>query len=164
MLSHIQGNNPHGLTDLEFCGADTQHMFTMKENDWGFNQFMTQRQLTSPAEGFILNDTVIIEVHIRLERFESYFYNSKKETGHVGLKNQGATCYMNSLLQTLYNLNHFRKARLFSATITDHLLVLKLSILHLLPCIVRGVDKRAAPLPWLHALRAFRVSMDAQDP
>ena len=26
-------------------------------------------------------------------------WDSKKETGHVGLKNQGATCYINSLLQ-----------------------------------------------------------------
>ena len=26
---------------------------------------------------------------------------SKKHTGYVGLKNQGATCYMNSLLQVL---------------------------------------------------------------
>ncbi len=38
-------------------------------------------------------------------------YDSKKETGYVGLKNQGATCYMNSLLQTLYNINLFRKVR-----------------------------------------------------
>ena len=26
-------------------------------------------------------------------------WDSKKHTGYVGLKNQGATCYMNSLLQ-----------------------------------------------------------------
>ena len=37
-------------------------------------------------------------------------YDSKKETGMVGLKNQGATCYLNSLLQSLYFTNAFRKA------------------------------------------------------
>ncbi|XVF19574.1 hypothetical protein REPUB_Repub11eG0122800 [Reevesia pubescens] len=36
--------------------------------------------------------------------------DSMKETGYVGLKNQGATCYMNSLLQTLYHIPYFRKA------------------------------------------------------
>uniref|UniRef100_A0A0A9YDN4 Ubiquitin carboxyl-terminal hydrolase 7 n=1 Tax=Lygus hesperus TaxID=30085 RepID=A0A0A9YDN4_LYGHE len=37
-------------------------------------------------------------------------WDSKKHTGYVGLKNQGATCYMNSLLQTLYFTNELRKA------------------------------------------------------
>ncbi|EAY06298.1 Clan CA, family C19, ubiquitin hydrolase-like cysteine peptidase [Trichomonas vaginalis G3] len=35
--------------------------------------------------------------------------SSKDETGFVGLHNQGATCYLNSLLQTLYTLPAFRK-------------------------------------------------------
>ena len=39
-----------------------------------------------------------------------YSYDSKKETGMVGLKNQGATCYLNSLLQSLYFTNLFRKS------------------------------------------------------
>lgn len=37
-------------------------------------------------------------------------YDSKKETGMVGLRNQGATCYLNSLLQSLYFTNAFRQA------------------------------------------------------
>ena len=36
-------------------------------------------------------------------------WDSKKHTGYVGLKNQGATCYMNSLLQTLFFTNQLRK-------------------------------------------------------
>lgn len=38
-----------------------------------------------------------------------YRWDSKKHTGYVGLKNQGATCYMNSLLQTLFFTNQLRK-------------------------------------------------------
>jgi len=42
--------------------------------------------------------------------FINFFsWDSKKLTGFVGLKNQGATCYMNSLLQTLYFTNKLRK-------------------------------------------------------
>lgn len=31
-------------------------------------------------------------------------------TGHVGLYNQGATCYMNSLFQSLFFTNIYRKS------------------------------------------------------
>jgi len=46
-----------------------------------------------------------------MQRDERYAYDSRKETGHVGLKNQGATCYMNSLMQYLYHLPCLRKVR-----------------------------------------------------
>ena len=34
-----------------------------------------------------------------MQREERHAHDSRRETGRVGLKNQGATCYMNSLLQ-----------------------------------------------------------------
>ena len=50
-------------------------------------------------------------------------YDSKTETGMVGLKNQGATCYLNSLLQSLYFTNAFRKVRAVTGTIVCFLYV-----------------------------------------
>jgi len=62
------------------------------------------------------NDTANITAYVRVVEDETGVlwhnfnnYDSKKETGYVGLKNQGATCYLNSLLQSLYFTNAFRK-------------------------------------------------------
>eukprot|EP01065_Artemidia_motanka_P010901 TRINITY_DN1585_c0_g1_i1.p1 TRINITY_DN1585_c0_g1~~TRINITY_DN1585_c0_g1_i1.p1 ORF type:complete len:1185 (+),score=312.19 TRINITY_DN1585_c0_g1_i1:66-3620(+) len=35
-------------------------------------------------------------------------YNSRQMTGFIGIRNQGATCYLNSLLQCLFYLSYFR--------------------------------------------------------
>lgn len=62
------------------------------------------------GKGYLLNDTLIVEAEVTVRKMLDYWsYDSKKETGFVGLKNQGATCYMNSLLQTLYHIPYFRK-------------------------------------------------------
>ncbi len=89
--------------------TDTSHTFNGDQNDWGFNQFLILSDVRN--NGFLINDTIIIKVCIRTTHYEPY--NSKKETGFVGLKNQGATCYMNSLLQTLYNINRLRQVCVF---------------------------------------------------
>ncbi|KAK9279617.1 hypothetical protein L1049_013296 [Liquidambar formosana] len=90
---------------------DTQHQFNARESDWGFTSFMPLSELYDPSRGYLVNDTCIIEAEVAVRRVVDYWtYDSKKETGYVGLKNQGATCYMNSLLQTLYHIPYFRKA------------------------------------------------------
>ncbi|XP_052184998.1 ubiquitin C-terminal hydrolase 13-like isoform X2 [Diospyros lotus] len=90
---------------------DTQHQFNARESDWGFTSFMGLSDLYDPCRGYLLNDTCIVEAEVIVRRVVDYWaYDSKKETGFVGLKNQGATCYMNSLLQFLYHIPYFRKA------------------------------------------------------
>ncbi|KAH9610514.1 hypothetical protein KSS87_011420 [Heliosperma pusillum] len=90
---------------------DTQHQFNARESDWGFTSFMALSELYDPSRGYLVNDTIIIEAEVAVRKIVDYWsYDSKKETGFVGLKNQGATCYMNSLLQTLFHIPYFRKA------------------------------------------------------
>lgn len=87
-----------------------QHVFYSKENDWGFSHFLSWADITDPEKGFVKDDTIILEVWVSADAPHGVSWDSKKHTGYVGLKNQGATCYMNSLLQTLFFTNQLRKA------------------------------------------------------
>ncbi|XP_075231892.1 ubiquitin-specific protease 7 isoform X3 [Lycorma delicatula] len=92
-----------------FC-RKIQHLFYCKENDWGFSHFMAWADVLDPDKGYIKDDCITLEVHVVADAPHGVSWDSKKHTGYVGLKNQGATCYMNSLLQTLYFTNELRKA------------------------------------------------------
>ncbi|XVE68556.1 hypothetical protein DITRI_Ditri09bG0077400 [Diplodiscus trichospermus] len=90
---------------------ERQRQFNACESDWGFTSFMPLGELYDPSKGFLVNDTCIVEADVAVYKVADYWsHDSKKETGYVGLKNQGATCCMNSLLQTLYHIPYFRKA------------------------------------------------------
>jgi ubiquitin carboxyl-terminal hydrolase 7 len=97
------------------------HRFTKEEGDWGFTRFVELRKLFNvqwdkSGRPMVENDAANMTAYVRVVKDETGVlwhnfqnYDSKKETGYVGLKNQGATCYLNSLLQSLYFTNAFRK-------------------------------------------------------
>ncbi|RZC81910.1 hypothetical protein C5167_044485 [Papaver somniferum] len=85
------------------------YKFSAQHIDLGHTRFMPLGELNDPDKGYIVEDTCIIEAEVKIMP-DDWTYDSRKETGYVGLKNQGATCYMNSLLQTLYHIPYFRKA------------------------------------------------------
>ncbi|CCU83061.1 Ubiquitin carboxyl-terminal hydrolase [Blumeria hordei DH14] len=105
-----------------FVHNTANHRFTKDEGDWGFTRFVELRKLwnvpwdnqnnyLAPGERAILTAYVRHvkdETGVLWHNFQNY--DSKQETGYVGLKNQGATCYLNSLIQSLYFTNAFRKA------------------------------------------------------
>ncbi|RKF53412.1 Ubiquitin carboxyl-terminal hydrolase 21 [Golovinomyces cichoracearum] len=105
-----------------FIHNTANHRFTKDEGDWGFTRFVELRKLWNvpwDAQNNFLapNEKAIMTAYVRCVKDETGVlwhnfqnYDSKQETGYVGLKNQGATCYLNSLLQSLYFTNAFRKA------------------------------------------------------
>lgn len=104
-----------------FSTSQAHHRFTAEEMDWGFTRFNEFRKLAVPMDNrtrpIIEDDQAVVSAYVRVLKdptgvlWHNFVnYNSKKETGFVGMKNQGATCYMNSLLQSLYLTNYYRRA------------------------------------------------------
>lgn len=89
----------------------SKHAFSAEANDWGFNQFIPLSTVMDENEGFLVDDTILVRVEVQVGFFDlAEGHESRKKTGYVGILNQGATCYMNSLLQTMFNINVLRKA------------------------------------------------------
>lgn len=98
----------------------SQHRFSSNETDWGFGNFVELSSLFSLGKMFkhpLISDNKVnftiyirgIKDHTGVLWHNFINYDSKKETGFVGINNQGATCYLNSLLQSYYFTSLFRK-------------------------------------------------------
>ncbi|GAB0496854.1 hypothetical protein MMPV_008175 [Pyropia vietnamensis] len=101
-----------GSTAVAEVIKEATHNFSLREADWGFRDFVKlsairgRKQLRFEARVTLTNATPYTAAHSSW----APAWDSRKETGFVGFKNQGATCYLNSLLQTLYCLSAFRRA------------------------------------------------------
>ena len=103
----------------------SHHRFTKNETDWGFSSLIELRQLEqvnnprnqSSMYAILENNKLNITGFVRViddsstgVLWHSFLdYDSKANTGYVGLNNQGATCYLNSLLQSYFTTKLFRK-------------------------------------------------------
>jgi ubiquitin carboxyl-terminal hydrolase 7 len=48
--------------------VETQHQFNARESDWGFVKFMPLCDLFDPASGYLVNDTLIVQVDVKVTR------------------------------------------------------------------------------------------------
>ena len=109
------GDNPLGIPILfrvNVLDKDSNiHHTRLSPNDntIGYNDFIQLPEIPLPNAQIHFQFTTIHDpTHILFHNFNNY--DSKLATNCVGLTNQGATCYLNSLLQSLYATKIFYSA------------------------------------------------------
>ncbi|KAL0221664.1 hypothetical protein RCL1_001518 [Eukaryota sp. TZLM3-RCL] len=126
----------YDLHDLHFIIQNVNHSnnfvlktsraFTTAGSDWGYEKTISLSTVLDPKAGYLQNGSITFEVKIFSPRADDTNINSmythssysmtkwkddsRERTGQLGLKNSGATCYLNALLQSLFHTNAFRKA------------------------------------------------------
>lgn len=135
MFSPLRGSSTTSLKASALAAAKEQkeainghsnyvfHRFCADEADWGFNQFCPVNAFKNgiPELGTVpltnSDGLTCLIVKIRVVKDSTGVlwhnfsnYDSKAVTGFVGLLNQGATCYMNSFVQSIFLTNAFRSA------------------------------------------------------
>nr|VZI41838.1 unnamed protein product [Spirometra erinaceieuropaei] len=79
----------------------------------------SHNDVDAAAAGGGFYDTLVLQAHVYADAPHGVDWDSKRFTGFVGLRNQGATCYMNSLLQAFFFTNELRRAVFLMPTESD---------------------------------------------
>jgi len=104
VVNHQKKNNTNFKHRTSFCGLNGD-TFSKEHTDWGFNLLLDHRELTE-SSGFLDEEGALV---IRATLIPVRPAHGPP-TGKVGLENHGATCYLNSLLQTLFMTKRLRLA------------------------------------------------------
>lgn len=52
----------------------TNHVYTSKENDWGYSCFMTWADILDESQGYIKEDKVVLEIHVKADPPKNILY------------------------------------------------------------------------------------------
>ena len=87
---------------------DADHNFNVRAQDWGFREFVQLADLATRAPASSTTTSCrSSRASASSRRSTGGTGTRRRRRGTSGLKNQGATCYMNSLLQTLMHIPYF---------------------------------------------------------
>lgn len=106
----LQENHQVSFTIQTIGGKKTKkesstYPFSPTIKNRGFYKFIPLDDIDS----YTVNGKINFEIDIKFNPPKSGNTNLRKEVGHVGLRNQGATCYLNSALECLFHICAFRK-------------------------------------------------------
>ena len=90
------------------------HTFSQNAKSIGFSSQVTKQEFPEVVRNTTFSDGFTTGIQIRFtiknDTMSSQLATSiRKKHSYVGLRNQGATCYVNSLIQVLYHLGGFRQ-------------------------------------------------------
>ena len=89
------------------------HTFSSVAIDRGWPELITHSELTAEAGWLDDQGRMCIRAWACSRQADTILmsseYDTRKETGYIGLKNHGATCYLNGLLQSYFHLGKFRE-------------------------------------------------------
>lgn len=53
------------------CLVDSYHQFNKHKSDWGFTSFMTLTEFYDPSRGYLVNDTLVVEVDVICDAYKN---------------------------------------------------------------------------------------------